>query len=262
MFDFLFYLPLPVTGSAIVGSLCLYAALGLMVVRRLVLPRLRIQEGDAEFSSGMVQAVMVFYGLALALIAMNVWQTYNNTAQLVSQEAAAIGGLYRDVSGYPEPARSRLQKELRDYTDYVIHEAWPLQQRGQIPTGGNENVTRFQNILLDFEPVTERQKLLHSETLRAFNHTIESRRLRIDAAGTQLPGILWLTIIVGALISLGSSFFFKIEDARVHGIQVVLLAAFVGMVIFMVMALDRPFIGDLGLKPDSYQIVYDHLMKP
>ena len=35
-----------------------------------------------------------------------------------------------------------------------------------------------------------------------------------------------------------------------------------GLVIFMILALDRPFIGDLGLRPDSYQLIYDHLMKP
>jgi hypothetical protein len=27
-------------------------------------------------------------------------------------------------------------------------------------------------------------------------------------------------------------------------------------------AFDRPFPGQLGLRPESYQLVYDHLMKP
>ena len=41
--------------------------------------------------------------------------------------------LYRDVSGYPEPARSRLQGELRDYTRFVIEQAWPEQRHGRVP---------------------------------------------------------------------------------------------------------------------------------
>ena len=45
-------------------------------------------------------------------------------------------------------------------------------------------------------------------------------------------------------------------------IQVVLLATFIGLVIFMIFALDRPFSGDLGLKPEPYQLIYDQLMKP
>ena len=61
--DFLFALPLLIAGPVIVGLLCLYAVSGLWVVRRWVLPRLRIQVVDAEFSSAMLQAVMVFYGV-------------------------------------------------------------------------------------------------------------------------------------------------------------------------------------------------------
>jgi hypothetical protein len=48
----------------------------------------------------------------------------------------------------------------------------------------------------------------------------------------------------------------------VQGIQVSLLATFIGLVIFMIFALDRPFRGDLGIRSDSYQLIYDQLMKP
>jgi Protein of unknown function (DUF4239) len=78
----------------------------------------------------MVHSVMVFYGLALALIAVNVFETYADVSKTVSQEATALAVLYRDVSAYPEPIRSQLQKELRDYVDYVIHEAWPFATAG------------------------------------------------------------------------------------------------------------------------------------
>jgi hypothetical protein len=30
----------------------------------------------------------------------------------------------------------------------------------------------------------------------------------------------------------------------------------------MIFTFDRPFRGELGLRPDSYQLVYDHLMQP
>ena len=64
---------------------------------------------------------MVFYGLAVALIAVSVWQSYSDVAKTLSQEATALAALYRDVSSYPEPIRPQLQKGLRDYTDQIIH---------------------------------------------------------------------------------------------------------------------------------------------
>src|SRR5437899_5744459 len=127
-----------------------------------------------------------------------------------------------------------------------------MQQRGEIPTAGVDMMNRFQAMLMNVEPTTEGQKILHPETLSTYNQLIQAR----------LPAVLWFIIIVGALINLSLSFFFRIEDGWFQGIQVIFLAAFIGFVIFMIFAFDRPFRGELGLRPDSYQLVYDHLMKP
>src|SRR4029450_11181853 len=118
--------------------------------------------------------------------------------------------------------------------------------RGQIPAGGFAPITRFQEALTKYEPATEGQKLLHGETLRAYNELIQARRMRLDAVGTGLRKVMWCVILGGAFIGLSASFFFKVEDARLHIIEVLLLAVFIGLVIFMILALDRPFRGDLG----------------
>lgn len=261
MFESLFDIPLWITGPVILGALCLFAVVGLLLVRRRVLPRLRVDSGDSEFTGAMLQSVMVFYGLAVALIAVTVFQTYSDTSKVVTGEATALSALYRDVTSYPDPIRTDLQQGLREYTDQVINQAWPLQRKGKVPSGGIEHMTRFQVTLARFEPATEGQKLLHGETLRAYNFLIQARRQRLDAVGTGLPRVMWAVIIFGAFISLSSSFFFKVEDARLHILEVLLLAVFIGLVIFMILSLDRPFRGDLGIGAEPYQLVYDQLMK-
>src|SRR6478672_6355698 len=112
MLEFIFDIPLIITGPVIVGSLCLFAIGGLLLVRCYLLPRLRIHHEDAHFSGAMVHSVMVFYGLALALIAVNVFETYADVSKIISQEATALAVLYRDVSTYPQPTRAEMQKEL------------------------------------------------------------------------------------------------------------------------------------------------------
>jgi cation transport regulator ChaB len=262
MFDFLFALHLAVVGAAILILLCAFALSGLAIFSRYILPRLKLGPEESVFTSAMMQAVMVFYGLAVALIAVSVWQTYTDAGATTSREATAIGVLYREMGGYPEPVRSQLRQELREYVEYIINEAWPQQRRGEVPRGGVEKVNDVEAKLVAFEPATEGQKLLHAETLRAYSQLIEARRLRLDAVLTGLPGALWFVIVLGALVSLSSTFFFHVEDALLQRIQVVLLAIFIGMIIFIIFALDRPFRGDLGLQPDSYQLIYDQLMKP
>ena len=124
-----------------------------------------------------------------------------------------------------------------------------------------EKVNDFETNLVTFEPTTEGQKLVHGETLRSYSQMIDARRRRLDAVLTGLPGALWAVIVIGALVSLSSTFFFQVEDARLQRIQVVLLTLFIGMIIFIIFALDHPFRGDLGLQPDPYQLIYDQLMK-
>jgi cation transport regulator ChaB len=262
MFDFLFDLHLAVVGAAILILLCAFALSGLAIFSRYILPRLKLGPEESVFTSAMMQAIMVFYGLAVALIAVSVWQTYTDAGATTSREATSIGVLYREMGGYPEPVRSQLRQELREYVEYIINEAWPQQRRGEVPRGGVEKVNDVEAKLVAFEPATEGQKLLHAETLRAYSQLIEARRLRLDAVLTGLPGALWFVIVLGALVSLSSTFFFHVEDALLQRIQVVLLAIFIGMIIFIIFALDRPFRGDLGLQPDSYQLIYDQLMKP
>jgi len=261
MFDSLFDLHLVVIGAAILILLCGFALSGLAIFSRYILPRLKLGPEESVFTGAMMQAIMVFYGLAVALIAVSVWQTYTDAAATTSREATAVGALYRHMGGYPEPLRSELRQELREYLEYVIKEAWPQQRRGQVPSGGVEKLNDVEAKLVTFEPATEGQKLLHGETLRAYSQLIEARRLRLDAVLTGLPGALWLVIVIGALVSLSSTFFFQVEDARLQRIQVVLLALFIGLIIFIIFALDRPFRGDLGLQPDAYQLIYDQLMK-
>jgi hypothetical protein len=258
--DFLFDLPLIVSGPALIVVLVGVALLGLEWFRRTVLPRLRFGENDGDFCTAMVASIMVFYGLATALTAVNVWETYVRVEEITKQEASSLAVLYRNVSEYPEPLRSVLRAEIRTYTERVIRQSWPLQRQGRIPTEGVKTMDRLQSALVTFEPVTEAHKALALETLSSFDRMMEARRMRLDSVERKLPGVMWLVIVLGAFISLFSAYFFPVLDARVHRVQIGLLAAFIGLVIFMILALDRPYRGDLGMKPTPYAAAYEQLM--
>jgi hypothetical protein len=258
---FVYDLPLWLVGLVLVVALCGLAAAGLRFARRRILSRYQITESDGHFTSTIVHSVMVFYALTVAMIAITVWETYDEAGNTASAEATALGTLYRDVSSYPEPTRTRMQDALREYTQYVIKEAWLEQHKGVVPRGGVERVDEFQSLLMGFEPESDGQELLLAETLRAYNHMIETRRMRLDAVHTALPGLLWTIIFVGAGLGIVASYFFRVSEPRVHMFLVVLLTVFFAMVIFVVFAFDRPFRGDMGIGAEPYEIVHEQLMK-
>src|ERR1043165_5173385 len=97
---------------------------GLFLTRRFLLQRFHYGDGVNDAISGTVQAIGVFYGITVGLIAVGVWNTNADSSALVSREAAAIGALYRDVRGYPTPLREELALKIREYTVFTIEQAW------------------------------------------------------------------------------------------------------------------------------------------
>ncbi|MBV9956987.1 MAG: DUF4239 domain-containing protein [Acidobacteria bacterium] len=235
---------------------------GLFLARRFVLPRLHYGSEGNEPISGTVQAIGVFYGITVGLIAVGVWNTNDGASDLVSKEATAIASLYRDVSGYPAPVRDELRAKLREYTVFIIEEAWPAQHqgRGQVLDGGRRIMDDFQSRLYTFEPATPGQAALHSEALRAYNNLLEYRRLRIVAVESGLSTVMWMVIWVGAAISIGVAYFYRLEDPKLHFILVALMGGFLAMVLFMIVINDRPFYGHSGISSDPYKLVLERLI--
>ncbi|HEY6802696.1 MAG TPA: hypothetical protein VI306_03870 [Pyrinomonadaceae bacterium] len=235
---------------------------GLLLVRRFLLPRLHYQEATNEAVSGTVQAIGVFYGITVGLIAVGVWNTNSNASELVSKEAASIGFLYRDMGGYPSPLKEELRSKLREYNVFVIEQAWPAQKRGvgQTVDGGTAILDSFQTKLYSFEPATSQHTLLHAETLRAYNTLLEYRRLRIDAVGAELSSVMWAVIWVGAAISIGVAYFFKVSDVKLHVILIVLMGGFLSMLLFMIVMNDKPFYGYAGISPAPYKLILERVL--
>lgn len=232
----------------------------LFLVRRYLLPRLRFHDGLNDAISGTVQAIGVFYGITVGLIAVGVWNTHSNAGDLVSKEAASIGGLYRDFSGYPSPVREELRGKLREYTVFVIDQAWPAQKEGRLLDTGTHLLDDLQSRLYKFEPSTPAQTALHSETLRAYNTLIEYRRLRIDAVSNGLSSVMWAVIWVGAAISIGVAYLYRIEDAKIHFMLVSLMAGFLAMVLFMIVINDKPLVGYMSISSDPYTLILQKLI--
>ncbi len=231
--------------------------IGLMITRRFILPRFRYSEGINDAISGTVQAIGVFYGITVGLIAVGVWNTNSNASDLVSQEASAVGGLYRDVAGLPSPLREELPAKLREYLDVVINKDWPAQKRAMISEDGTRILNEFQFKLFAYEPTSPGQVELHGEALRAFNRLADARRLRLNAVRSGLSGTMWGVIWVGAIISIGVAYLFKIDDVKMHVVLVGLMGGFLAMVLFMIAINDRPFYGAVSISPEPYQLLLD-----
>jgi hypothetical protein len=253
----LFEAPQLVTAIVMVVFVETLSLIGLFIARRFLLPRFHYSEGIHDAISGTVQAIGVFYGVTVGLIAVAVWNTSATATDLVSNEASAIGGLMRDVRGLPSPMRENLSEKLREYTAFVIEQDWPAQERGRILDGGTKILNEFQEELFSYEPHTSAQTELFGEALRGFDKLSETRRLRLLAVNGALSDTMWAVIWIGAVISIGVAYLFNIEDPKMHAALVALMGGFLAIVLFMIVINDKPFYGNARITAQPYQLLLD-----
>jgi hypothetical protein len=203
----------------------------------------------------------VFYALLVGLLTIATYSTFTSVRHMVGREASSLAALYRSVSGYPEDIRPLLQDDLREYTNFLIDEAWELQSRGIIATAGVPIMNRFQRKLTSFEPSTKGQEILHAETLRMFTENTLFRRERMRSVVSGLPSLMWFLVASGAGLLLLLVTCYRVRP----GIQYFLgasIAFFLGIMILIISALDHPYRGVLKVDAGPFELVRQQLMQP
>ncbi|MGI4742416.1 MAG: hypothetical protein ACRYG7_45240 [Janthinobacterium lividum] len=258
----LYEIPTWLLALFIVGLTVLLSLLGLRFIHR----RLHVSSAVALIDNGTVgwffSGVTVLYGLTLGLLTVATWQNYSTAAGIASQEAASLAVLYRDLSGYPDRLGRPLQQQLRSYTASIVQQSWPAQRRGLANDQERLVLTHFQLQLLHTEVTTLSQQVLHGEAIETFNKLVELRRQRIESIGSSVPGVLWGAVLAGAVITILFSYGFVVVSLRLHALLTGLLALMVGVMIFVIAALDHPYLGEVSVTSDAYQIVLDKVMVP
>jgi hypothetical protein len=260
MFFWVYDLPTYQFGLLTAGAFTLFYWIGAVFFR----PILRQFVKSTPFCNDVVGYVLssfcVFYGLLLGLVAVTAYQNSADSEAAVTREAAALSALYQDVSHYREPYGQNLRWLLRDYTRYVIKYAWPLQRQGIIPTEGGIRIAAFEEKLLEFEPQTRSEEILHAEALRQFNAFLENRRMRLFAVNSGIPPVMWYVLFVGAFVNIAMVWLFDMKLIT-HLLLGGLLASYLGTMIFLIAAMDNPFRGEISVDPDAFVTLYQQMVE-
>ena len=60
---------------------------------------------------------------------------------------------------------------------------------------------------------------------------------------------------MGAVLNLGLTYLFWMDDQRVHFVMTAVLGATIGMVVYLILALDHPLWGEVSVPPTAFEIV-------
>jgi hypothetical protein len=75
-----------------------------------------------------------------------------------------------------------------------------------------------------------------------------------------LAGPLWATVLAGAFLSIAMTWFFDMKSQSMHLWMTVMLASLLGLLIYLLGALDNPFRGEISVGSEPFEIMYSKRM--
>jgi hypothetical protein len=103
---------------------------------------------------------------------------------------------------------------------------------------------------------------LYTEAYTSFNRLADLRGRRLQSVREGLAGPLWTVVFAGALLSIALTWFFDMKSQSMHFWMTVILSALLGLLIFMLGALDNPFRGEISVSAQPFELVYQRRMLP
>jgi hypothetical protein len=239
------------SGFLIVGLGTVLAMLGPSVVRHFVgLKRLTTNNEIAGFKFA---TLGVLYAVLLAFAIIVVWQKYADAETTVAQEAGAAASIFQLSYGIDEKPGIALRNALSNYLAHTITDDWAAME--QVTPGGSSSARQaldsVYTALLTFQSTSPVDAAVLGEILHQVDQLTQARRVRLVEAEGVVPGVVWLILFGGAIITLGFTFFFGAESLRAQTLMTALLALLMLSELFIIVAIDRPFTGAVKVEPTA-----------
>jgi hypothetical protein len=245
----------PIANVVIVLVVVLGSLLGLVLVRRLVPRELLVSHTDI---AGYVYAVIgVLYAVILAQVVIAAWEEYRDARLVAAAEADAVLNLSRLTRGLPSADRTTVDEALRDYARRVVDVEWPAMARGDFaPSVDHQLVHQLWRAVDEAgRQVGAGDRPSYAAALDQLDALNEARRNRVLLGESALPEMMTLTLVLGAVITIGFSYLFAVEDRRVHGLMTASLAILVALLLLLEFQLETPYQGISAIGPTAMELV-------
>lgn len=246
----LLQIPAPLLGFLWVAVVVGISVGGLVVFRKAV-SHTRLENANAV-SGTVFQLAGVLYAVLVAFVVVVVWEQFGDAEDASGLEAAAIADLLRDSAALPAESRTEVQQNLIAYTRDVIDDEFPRMNRGETVEEQSDELITVWDTYLKVQPETRNEIAFFDHAIVRLNDLSANRKMRVSTAEAAVPGELWVLLLGGGGVVMAFTFLFGTRDLLVHALAVGLTAALLGFVMYLIFALEHPYVGALSVQPTAY----------
>jgi hypothetical protein len=235
--------------TIIVGGSMGFVYGGMWLMRHQIKPLVN-SDVHNEIAGFFFSVVGVVYAVLLAFLVVSVWSNFSAADLATTQEAAAIITVARDTMYFPEPIRSEVHDQLRQYTELVITKEWNI-----VPSGQSENLGSPEALAVFNSLWSTYQKLppnaITANAVKSLDNLSVQRVERLMSSKEDLPRIFWVVLLLGAAIMLYFGLLFYVENVRLHIFMLMLLTGLIAACTWLIVVINNPYIGDLHVSSEA-----------
>jgi hypothetical protein len=214
-----------------------------------------VRQANNEVAGFFLAVLGVVYAVLLAFIIIAVWEEFEEARSTTQHEANALAELYRVAGGLPAPTDERLKALVESYARTMVEEEWPAIRAGRTDRPSAERLDALWALALGHQPASDNERLIQGEVFRHLGDLSDDRQLRLLAARTGLPRVMWGVLVGGALVTVAFTYFFSTPNPKAQYLMTALYVASISFVLVLIGLLDYPFSGDLHVTPEAFELV-------
>ena len=202
-------------------------------------------------SPGMLPPLGILFALFIAFTASQVWNDNNRANAIVDREASALRTVAVLAAAFPGEPETRLRGLVRSYIADAVAQEWPMMaHRTATLQIVPYSLAEALQLTLTLTPSSPGQQTAQREITTALENALDARRQRIIISQSQVNWVKWLSLCLQAACALIAIAMVHCDNRLTSAIAMALFAFGVAASLLLILAHDRPFIGELSVRPN------------
>jgi hypothetical protein len=211
-------------------------------------------ESNLKVSEVIFNCIGMLYALLLAFMVVDVWDEYNLAKTIADQETSSLVSVTRLAHSCPAtPPVRALENAVGAYAESVITREFPAMARMRHSEETNQAMERLWEAAGALNPEGVQEANTHRAIMTQMVAIQSARTNRVLTAARGMPGVLWAAMLGLTGIILGFSLLFPGKGFWVDRFMATSMALAVGLVIFIIVQLNYPFIGAVTIPTDGFE---------
>ena len=247
--DWLHDLPLPWMALVVFGftyllSAAIYAGVAALAAGE------RVKSFKA-ISQSMLSVLGIIFGLFVVFTAAQVWSDNDHATATIDREASALRTTLVFATVFPGEAESRLRGLIRDYVQQTATVEWPqmAHQTASLKVPPRQLTDALQ-LVLSLPATSAGQQVAQQKIATALESALDARRQRIIVSLAAVSLVKWWCLYLQAACLLLAIGLVQCDDRLASLLAMGLFATGAAAAVLLIVAYDRPFIGQFSITPD------------